>query len=143
VYIFLFFSRCCPHDPSFPKPQSLEDAERWAGAFDLVRDYVFVALCDDDLVTGACAVVDAVFRALGVHAFPSLPTLASTLQMLFPDGPHRSQAAVQDLLTGLYNAGAPWDRAVTRTLTGLPQNALNSSLGRLIAFMRGGEAPQQ
>jgi hypothetical protein len=25
----------------------------------------------------------------------------------------------------------------------LPQNALNSSLGRLIAFMCGGEAPQQ
>ena len=75
------------------------------------------------------------FRGLGGHVFPSLPTLASTLQMLFPDGPHKAQEAVQDMLTGLYNAGEPWSRAVTQTLLGLPDSAKNSSLSSLISYV--------
>lgn len=126
--------RHCAEAIAHEATSSVEVRERWVQLFQDLKDYVYVALCDVELCTEACNTLRLVFHGLGPAVFPTLPTLSSTLQMLYPGGDKRCQQSVQDFLTELFNTGSPWDRAVQQTLLGLPEAAKNSSLRSLIQY---------
>ncbi len=105
----------------------LPGREGWAKVFTELKDYIYVALCDDEIADTAAQIIRDVFAAVGTPVFATLPTFASVLQMLFPDGIHKCQQTAQDLITDLFKLGPPFDRAITQTLSGLPQSTINNT----------------
>ena len=79
-----------------------EDSERWVAVFDNLKDYLYVSLCDEELVGQASTAFEGLLSILDPQTvISSFPSLLSSLLMLFPDGHEMCQESVVALLSGL------------------------------------------
>lgn len=70
-----------------------------------VKDYLYVALCDEELCAHAVEILYVWIVFLGEPAVKTFPTLLNCLKMLYPAGPVSCQNNVLGLLKRWFDAG--------------------------------------
>eukprot|EP00698_Gefionella_okellyi_P011653 TRINITY_DN3086_c0_g1_i1.p1 TRINITY_DN3086_c0_g1~~TRINITY_DN3086_c0_g1_i1.p1 ORF type:complete len:723 (-),score=169.73 TRINITY_DN3086_c0_g1_i1:50-2218(-) len=108
------------------------DAKAWAGIFNQLKPYIYVALCDDECISYVISALTAFFVGIPKEAIDSLGTLLSTLKILYPSGPVACQDEVAQFLLELVSATGPVSQAVADMVRQFPPELRKSRLGPVV-----------
>eukprot|EP00163_Fabomonas_tropica_P023458 TRINITY_DN40787_c0_g1_i1.p1 TRINITY_DN40787_c0_g1~~TRINITY_DN40787_c0_g1_i1.p1 ORF type:complete len:808 (-),score=180.18 TRINITY_DN40787_c0_g1_i1:98-2521(-) len=112
-----------------------QNSQGWKQILLDAKEYLYVALCDADVVEQSVYVLTKLYLALFEQAFETLPTLISSLRMLFPDGPAPAQKTVNNFLITIFNSGEPWSSAMAKLVMALPDAVKQSKLSSAIDYV--------
>jgi len=102
------------------------------------KDYLYVALCDEELCTAMASFLLALFAAIKEEALPTFSTLLSSLRMLCDScepGGVCHQTAVT-LLSTLVDQGSPFKKAITDLVSNFDP-PMRTSLAELVSKCEG------
>uniref|UniRef100_A0A7S2NCQ1 Spermatogenesis-associated protein 4 n=1 Tax=Haptolina brevifila TaxID=156173 RepID=A0A7S2NCQ1_9EUKA len=113
-------------------------AGEWGAWLKTNKDYLYVALCDEELCVPMASFLLALFTRVTEEALPTFSTLLSSLRMLCdscePGGLcHRTAIT---LLSTLLDQGAPFRQAITNLITNFDA-PMRASLAELVAKVEG------
>ena len=101
----------------------------WSRIWSVLHEFVFVGLCDDDVIDETIGVLSELFMLVPGLIMDSLTqsqTLIGCLRMLIRMGSVEAQAATADWLASLFNQGGSWQQIVGQLLL----NRSPSEVGR-------------
>lgn len=119
------------------------DAEAWQAWLLNGKEYVYVALCDEDLCAPIASALLALFGYLNEAALKTFSTLLSSMRMIFPDGPATCQATALSFLSDLFEMGEPFSGAVYNLVGNFDQSMRASQLSTLVARVEAEYKPAQ
>ena len=119
------------------------DAEAWQAWLLHGKEYVYVALCDEELCAPIAEALLALFFYLGDAALKTFSTLLSSMRMIFPDGPAPCQATALAFLSALFEMGEPFAGAVFNLVGNFDAAMRASQLATLVARVEAEYTPPQ
>merc|ERR1712087_927538 len=107
------------------------------------KDYLYVALCDDDLCEAITNGLLSLFDFLQAGALPTFSTLLSSLRMLFAGGNGSAlcQSVSLGFLTSLFERGEPFSGAVYNLVSNFDAPLRSSPLSQLVARVESAYSP--
>ena len=75
-------------------PLPAADVEAWQAWLLAAKEYLYVALCDEELCVPIAEALVSLFGYLREGALKSFSTLLSSMRMIFPDGPAACQVFI-------------------------------------------------
>ena len=94
-------------------PYALEESRgEWSNWLRDNKDYLYVALCDEELCGPVTAALKPFFAMLKDDALPTFSTLLSSLRMVCDNAPLHCSKVATDFLVELFDAGEPFDAAL-------------------------------
>merc|ERR1711998_478166 len=116
-------------------------SQEWVSWFLSVKDYLYVSLCDEELCGLAEQVLRLVFSTLGDGVSSTLPTLLSSLNLVFPEGVPLCQEKAVQFMMWMASQTAPLP-ALLRSLLGMvPTDWLSSHLSQVVAALDNSTTP--
>eukprot|EP00761_Pharyngomonas_kirbyi_P007218 gb/GECH01007228.1/.p1 GENE.gb/GECH01007228.1/~~gb/GECH01007228.1/.p1 ORF type:complete len:702 (+),score=134.75 gb/GECH01007228.1/:1-2106(+) len=95
------------------------EVENWKEVFGMMREYLFVALCDEQFCSVSIRILLDFYNYLREESLPSITTLFHTLEIIFPKGPLTCQNQVPQLLIAMYEMGDPFPDALNHLVQSL------------------------
>jgi hypothetical protein len=89
-----------------------DGAEYWGGWLKNNKDYLYVALCDDELCGTVTSALLPLFTLLREDALPTFSTLLSSLRMVCDNAPTECATAATNFLLAVHGLGAPFVAAL-------------------------------
>jgi len=99
-------------------PLPAAEQEAWQSWLLEAKEYLYVALCDEELCIAIAEALLSLFGYLQEGALKSFSTLLSSMRMIFPEGPAACQATALALLSNVYEMGEPFSGAVFSLVRG-------------------------
>ena len=124
-------------------PIAESEREAWQQWLLAGKEYLYVALCDEELCTPLSEALLALFGALQEGALKSFSTLLSSMRMIFPEGPAACQATALSFLGRVFELGEPFSGAVYNLVGNFDQTMRASQLSTLIERVEAGYTPQE
>ena len=100
--------------PALASPSGAGD---WAAWLNANKDYLYVALCDEELCQPVAECLKPLFALLREDALPSFSTLLSSLRMVCDHSPALCATVATDFLLALYDKGEPFTGALRNLVT--------------------------
>ena len=106
--------------------------EAWQAWLLAAKEYLYVALCDEELCVPIAEALVSLFGYLREGALKSFSTLLSSMRMIFPDGPAACQATALTLLSNVFEMGEPFSGAVYNLVGNFDESMRASGLSTLV-----------
>ena len=113
-------------------PLPAADVEAWQAWLLAAKEYLYVALCDEELCVPIAEALVSLFGYLREGALKSFSTLLSSMRMIFPDGPAACQATALTLLSNVFEMGEPFSGAVYNLVGNFDESMRASGLSTLV-----------
>ena len=114
---------------------ALQPTDDWRGFLLKNKDYLYVALCDEELCASVTAALTTLFALLRDAVVPTFSTLLSSLRMLCDAAPDPSSATclavATDFLVGLLELGEPFPAAVSNLVKNFDE-PMRRTLSKLV-----------
>jgi len=115
-------------------PFNPAEQSEWRDWLLSAKDYLYVALCDEELCDSMAASLLSLFAFVQDGALPTFSTLLSSLRMLFqPEVSPVCQSVAVSFLTQLYERGPPFTGAIFDLVSNFDANLRASALSQLVA----------